>query len=188
MVLKIFICPSHIANWIPGALESMGRDRHPIRALWVFPLPIIDIWNMQIWIYQKMCISKDQILTKILHRSQWEMPTRRQERYLNVIHIIRYENNTLQQLSASTCFKTIVALCIQSRSSVNRDKDMGTGLEKVWIELAKLKQQSSKGLNRLKLMIDWLSVNTQNRSGSWNSQLNQNKKHSDQLFYTRGGF
>ena len=36
------------------------------------------------------------------------MPTRRQERYLNVIHIIRYENNTLQQLSASTCFKTIV--------------------------------------------------------------------------------
>ena len=36
------------------------------------------------------------------------MSTRRQERYLNVIHIIRYENNTLQQLSASTCFRTIV--------------------------------------------------------------------------------
>ena len=50
MVLKIFICPSHIANWIPGVLESMGRDRHPIRALGVFPLPISDIWNMQIWI------------------------------------------------------------------------------------------------------------------------------------------
>ena len=53
------------------------------------------------------------------------MPTRRQERYLNVIHIIRYEINTLQQLSASTCFKTIVGLCIQSRSSVNRDKRNG---------------------------------------------------------------
>ena len=59
------------------------------------------------------------------------MPTRRQERYLNVIHIMRYEINALQQLSASTCFKTIVGLCIQSRSSVNRDKDMGTSLEKV---------------------------------------------------------
>ena len=122
MVLKIFICPSHIANWIPGALESMGHDRHPIRALWVFPLPIIDIWNMQIWIPLKMINSKDHISSKILHRSQWEMPTRRQEKYLNVIHIIRYENNTLQQLSASTCFKTIVGLCIQSRSSVKRDK------------------------------------------------------------------
>ena len=59
------------------------------------------------------------------------MPTRRQERYLNVIHIMRYEINTLQQLSASTCFKTIVGLCIQSRSSVNRYNRMGTGLEKV---------------------------------------------------------
>ena len=125
MVLKIFICPSHIANWIPGALESMGRDRHPIRALWVFPLPIIDIWNMQIWIPLKMINSKDHISSKILHKSQWEMPTRRQERYLNVIHIMRYEINTLQQLSASTCFKTIVGLCIQSRSSVNRDKRNG---------------------------------------------------------------
>ena len=53
------------------------------------------------------------------------MSTRRQERYLNVIHIIRYEINTLQQLSASTCFKTTVGLCIQSRSSVNRDKRNG---------------------------------------------------------------
>ena len=53
------------------------------------------------------------------------MSTRRQERYLNVIHIIRYGINTLQQLSASTCFKTIVGLCIQSRSSVNRDKRNG---------------------------------------------------------------
>ena len=53
------------------------------------------------------------------------MPTRLQERYLNVIHILRYEINTLQQLSASTCFRTIVGLCIQSRSSVNRDKRNG---------------------------------------------------------------
>ena len=55
-----------------------------------------------------MINSKDHISSKILHRSQWEIPTRRQERYLNVIHIIRYENNTLQQLSASTCFRAIL--------------------------------------------------------------------------------
>ena len=36
MVLKIFICPSHIANWSLGLLESMGHDRHPIRALGSF--------------------------------------------------------------------------------------------------------------------------------------------------------
>ena len=58
--------------------------------------------------YLKMIHSKDHISSKILHRSQWEMPTRRQERYLNVIHIMRYEINALQQLSASTCFRTIV--------------------------------------------------------------------------------
>ena len=59
------------------------------------------------------------------------MPTRRQERYLNVIHVMRYEINALQQLSASTCFKAIVGLCFQSRSSVNRDKEMGTGLKRL---------------------------------------------------------
>ena len=36
MVLKIFICPSHIANCSLGLLESMGHDRHPIRALGSF--------------------------------------------------------------------------------------------------------------------------------------------------------
>ena len=36
MVLKIFICPSYIANWSLGLLESMGCDRHPIRALGSF--------------------------------------------------------------------------------------------------------------------------------------------------------
>ena len=45
IVLKIFICPSHIANWSLGLQESMGHDRHPIRALREFPLPIIDIWS-----------------------------------------------------------------------------------------------------------------------------------------------
>ena len=73
------------------------------------------------------------------------MPTRRQERYLNVIHIIRYENNTLQQLSASTCFKTIVGLCIQSRSSVNRDKEMGTGLKRLEENWPKLCNNQAKG-------------------------------------------
>ena len=142
MVLKIFICPSHIANWIPGTLESMGHNRHPIRALGVFPLPISDIWNMQIWIPLKMINSKDHISSKILHRSQWEMPTRWQERYLNVIHIIRYENNTLQQLSTPTCFRTIVGLCIQSRSSVNRHKGMGTGLKRIGQNYVTIKQRA----------------------------------------------
>ena len=73
------------------------------------------------------------------------MPTRRQERYLNVIHIMRYENNTLQQLSASTCFKTIVGLCIQSRSSVNRDKEMGTGLNRFEENWPKLCNNQAKG-------------------------------------------
>ena len=68
------------------------------------------------------------------------MSTRRQERYLNVIHIIRYENNTLQQLSTSTCFKTIVGLCIQSRSSVNRDKEMGTGLKRLLNRMKRIGQ------------------------------------------------
>ena len=36
MVLKIFITPSHIANWSLGLLESMGHDIHPIRALGSF--------------------------------------------------------------------------------------------------------------------------------------------------------
>ena len=36
------------------------------------------------------------------------MSTKRLKRYLNVIHIMRYEIHTLQQLSASTCFRTIV--------------------------------------------------------------------------------
>ena len=36
------------------------------------------------------------------------MPARRQEKYLNVIHIMRYGINALQQLSASACFRTIV--------------------------------------------------------------------------------
>ena len=146
MVLKIFICPSHSANWIPGALESMGCDRHPIRALGVFPLPISDIWNMQIWIPLKMINSKDHISSKILHRSLWEMPTRRQEKYLNVIHIIRYENNTLQQLSASICFKTIVRLMhsirIKQALGVNRYKGMGTGLKRIGQNYVTIKQRA----------------------------------------------
>ena len=59
------------------------------------------------------------------------MSTRRQERYLNVIHIMRYEINALQQLSASTCFRLLLgyaSIKIKQASSVNRDKEMGTGL------------------------------------------------------------
>ena len=68
------------------------------------------------------------------------MPTRRQERYLNVIHILRYEINTLQQLSASTCFRTIVGLCIQSRLSVNRDKRNGYRSEKTLKRMKRISQ------------------------------------------------
>ena len=68
------------------------------------------------------------------------MSTRRQERYLNVIHILRYEINTLQQLSASTCFKTIVGLCIQSRSSMNRDKRNGYRSEKTLKRMKRIGQ------------------------------------------------
>ena len=46
MVLKIFICPSHIANWSLGLLESMGRDRHPIRALGNFHYQLIFAWEI----------------------------------------------------------------------------------------------------------------------------------------------
>ena len=50
------------------------------------------------------------------------MPTRRQEIYLNVIHIMRYEINALQQLSASTYLKTIVGPCInQDQASIKRE-------------------------------------------------------------------
>ena len=45
MVLKIFICPSHIANWIPGALESMGHDRHPISTFG--SVSITNKWHMK---------------------------------------------------------------------------------------------------------------------------------------------
>ena len=52
MVLKIFICPSHIANWSLGPLESMGCDKHPIRALGSFHyqkyLHMINKWH-SIW-------------------------------------------------------------------------------------------------------------------------------------------
>ena len=49
-----------------------------------------------------------------------------------MIHIMRYEINALQQLSASTCFKdycrAMLSIKIKQASSVNRDKEMGTGL------------------------------------------------------------
>ena len=58
------------------------------------------------------------------------MPTRRQEGYLNVIHILRYENITLQQLSASTCFKLLSATRIKQALGMNRMNRMGTGLKR----------------------------------------------------------
>ena len=48
MVLKIFICPSHIANWSLGLLESMGHDRHPIRALGSFHCQLIFAYVQQV--------------------------------------------------------------------------------------------------------------------------------------------
>ena len=50
------------------------------------------------------------------------MPTKQQEIQLNVIHIMRYEINALQQLSTSTCLKTIVGPCInQDQASIKRE-------------------------------------------------------------------
>ena len=167
----------------------MGLDRHPIRTLWVFPFN----WHMTLCRYEflwKWSTRKTIFRPKYYIVSQWEMPTRWQERYLNVIHILRYKLmhcNSWAPLHASRLF-----LCIQSRSSkpsVNRDKEMGTGLKRLWMEIKRIYQNyvtSSKEL-RSKLMIDWLSVNTQN---FWItkvqfSQLNQNKIS---CLYIRGGF
>ena len=60
MVLKIFICPSHIANWSLGLLESMGHDWHPIRAFGGFPLPEIFAYDQQVSFYLKMSNLKDR--------------------------------------------------------------------------------------------------------------------------------
>ena len=49
MVLKIFICPSHIANWSLGLLESMGHNRHPIRALGSFHYQLWFAYEHSIW-------------------------------------------------------------------------------------------------------------------------------------------
>ena len=67
MVLKIFICPSHIANWSLGLLESMGCNRHSIRALGSF-LPEIFAYDQQVSFYLKISNSKDQILTQSMHK------------------------------------------------------------------------------------------------------------------------
>ena len=52
-----------------------------------------------------------------------------------MIHILDYENNTLKQLSASTCFRTIVRLMhsarIKQALGMNRYKRMGTGLKRI---------------------------------------------------------
>ena len=67
MFLKIFICPSHIANWSLGLLESMGHDRYPIRALGNF--------HYQLIFCLKMTNSKDHILTQFMHRNLYEIST-----------------------------------------------------------------------------------------------------------------
>ena len=68
MVLKIFICPSHIANWSLGLLEPMGHDRHPIRALGNFHYQLIFTYVQQVSFYLKMSNSKDHISTQFMHR------------------------------------------------------------------------------------------------------------------------
>ena len=76
------------------------------------------------------------------------MPTSRQEKYQNVIHILSYENITLKQLSASTCFRTIVRLMhsikIKQASSVNRYKGMGTGLKRIGQNYVTIKQRAEQ--------------------------------------------
>ena len=65
MVLKIFICPSHIANWSLGLLESMGHDRHPIRALGSFHYQEIFAYDQQVSFYLKWTTRK----TRFWHKS-----------------------------------------------------------------------------------------------------------------------
>ena len=59
MVLKIFICPSHTASWSLRLLESMGHDRHPIKALGSFHYQLIFAYVQQVSSYLKMNNSKD---------------------------------------------------------------------------------------------------------------------------------
>ena len=80
MVLKIFIYPSHIANWSLGLLESMGCDRHSIRALGSFHYQLIFAYVQQVSSYLKMNNSKDHISTQFMHRSLWEISTSRQKK------------------------------------------------------------------------------------------------------------
>ena len=75
MALKIFICPSHIANWSLELLESMGCDRHPIRALVDFHYQLIFAYVQQVSSYIKMSNSKDHISTQFMHRDLYEITT-----------------------------------------------------------------------------------------------------------------
>ena len=75
MVLKIFICPSHIANWSLALLESMGCDRHPIRAMGNFHYQLIFAYVQQVSSPVEMSNSKDHILTQFMHRNLYEIST-----------------------------------------------------------------------------------------------------------------
>ena len=108
MVLKIFICPSQIANWSLGLLESMGHDRYPIRALGEFPLPEIFTYDQQMSFYLKMSNSKNQILTQFMHRSLWEISTSQKQRDWKVIHILWYASKHWKHLKHLLRSGTIV--------------------------------------------------------------------------------
>ena len=66
----------------PGALgcESMGCNRHPIRALESFHYEEIFAYDQQVSFYLKMSYSKDQISTQFMHRSLWEISTSQKQR------------------------------------------------------------------------------------------------------------
>ena len=81
MVLKIFICPSHITNWSLGLLQSMGCNRHPIRALESFHYQEIFAYDQQVSFYLKMSNLKDQISTQF----SWKQKDKRWSLYWGML-------------------------------------------------------------------------------------------------------
>ena len=90
-----------------------------------------------------------------------------------------------QQMSASACFKTIVrtrhSTGIKQALGVNRYKGMGTSWRESNQNYVTIRQQSSSRSIQSKLSLK-TSVQVKFRSGSRDSQSNQNKNRSDQLF------
>ena len=89
MVLKIFICPSHIANWSLGLLESMGHDRHPIRALGNFHCQLIFTYVQQVSSPVEMNKWKDHISTQFMHRNLYKTTTSQKQKRWSIYWVMK---------------------------------------------------------------------------------------------------